>query len=135
MVELIDCIACMHGDHDHHVEMIHAAAPGLMGGARCPCTGDCAERNERLPGPVATDASGYVWPTWREALQSAAHGIEAAYEHRRRVMQAAYDAGLTMKQIGNAMGLSPAGVNKIIGRQRGADLDTPAFQPKGSRDA
>lgn len=89
--------------------------------------------SERLPGPVPHDrADGYVWPTWREALVDACAGVTIAYDRRRRVIQSAYDAGLTFRQIANAVGMSPAAVHKIIGRQRGvpdALLDTPAFQP------
>jgi hypothetical protein len=87
-----------------------------------------------LPGPVHIGDSGYVWPTWREALVDAHDGVDRAYERRREVFQAAYDAGLTMRDIGGAVGMSAANVNKIIGRQRGKNaavlLDAPAFQPE-----
>lgn len=47
MVLLTDCIACRHGRHERHVEVVQAVPKGVMGGARCSCTGDCAERKAR----------------------------------------------------------------------------------------
>lgn len=83
-------------------------------------------------GPIPCDGGpgeqGYAWPTWREALADAQKGIDNAYERRKRVFQAAYDAGLTLAEIGEVVGLSAAGVHKIVGRQRGGvNLDAPAF--------
>lgn len=81
-------------------------------------------------GPVPDDRTdgAYAFPTWRSALADAQKSIEHVYDRRRRIFQAAYDAGLTLGQIGEAVGLTAAGVHKIIGRQRGASLDAPAFQ-------
>lgn len=91
--------------------------------------------SERLPGPVPVDgAEGkLVWPTWREALIDAHVGVESAYRQRQRIFQAAYDAGLTLRQIATAVELTPAGIHKIIGKQRGAPdalLDELALQPR-----
>ncbi len=47
MVLLIDCFGCRAGDHSRHHEVIQAAPPGMLGGKRCVCTGDCAERKAR----------------------------------------------------------------------------------------
>lgn len=102
--------------------------------------------NDRLKAPIGSDgpaarASTQIReqrPTWREAIVDAHQGIEHAYERRRRVFQAAYDAGLTFRQIGGAAGVSAATIYKIIGSQRGAPdtlLDRPAFQPKDSPGA
>ena len=71
----------------------------------------------------------YVWPSWREALVDAWQGVPNAYDRRKRVVQAAYDTGLSFRQIADAVGANPATVHKIIGRQRGRDdsaLDEPA---------
>jgi hypothetical protein len=86
---------------------------------------------ERLPGPVPDGDTGYVWPTWREALVDAQAGIASAKERRQSVFQAAFDAGLTLAQIDAAVGLTAPGVHKIIGKQKGATtLDAPAFQER-----
>jgi hypothetical protein len=97
-----------------------------------------ARMPEPLPGPVPDDQNPkWAWPTWREALIDAFEGVGAAYDRRRRIAQAAFDAGLTFRQIGEAVGMSAAGVQKIIGRQRNGDLDAPAFQSRatGAEDA
>lgn len=47
MVCLRDCIPCQDGNHDRHYEVTQAVPEGMIGGARCPCTGDCAERKAR----------------------------------------------------------------------------------------
>lgn len=39
----VDCPACMLGEHDGH-DALHGIIPGLIGGSRCDCEGDCAER-------------------------------------------------------------------------------------------
>lgn len=39
------CIPCQHGFHDQHREITQQVPEGVMGGAMCPCKGDCAERN------------------------------------------------------------------------------------------
>lgn len=53
--------------------------------------------------------------TWRERITEAARGVDAAYATRRDVFQQASDAGLSLRQIGSAAGLSAATVHKIIG--------------------
>jgi hypothetical protein len=35
------CQACQFGNHNEHIEIIEAAPPGMMGGVRCVCKGDC----------------------------------------------------------------------------------------------
>jgi DNA-directed RNA polymerase specialized sigma24 family protein len=95
------------------------------------------EAMERLPGPVPVDGQEdrLVWPTWREAILDAKTGVETAYDRRRRVFQAAFDAGLSLRQIAGAAGMTAAGVHNVIGKQRGkadAVLDEPSFQnPRG----
>lgn len=83
----------------------------------------------QFPGPAA--GNGYVWPTWRDALLDAHSGINRARERRREVFQAAFDAGLSCRQIADAVGLTPQGVHKVIGVQGAGPgaLDAPAFQP------
>jgi DNA-directed RNA polymerase specialized sigma24 family protein len=83
-------------------------------------------------GPVPVDGlPDHAWPSWREALTDAQAGIENAYDRRRRVFQAAFDAGLTLAEIAGVVGLSAQGVHKIIGKQRGPGdgslLDSPAL--------
>ena len=98
----------------------------------------------QLPGTslVTEDDSGYAWPTWREALTDAFEGVDRAYERRRQIVQAAYDAGLSFRAIGAAVGMSASAIHKIIGRQRGsvgrqrgsdAILDAPATTAAASR--
>jgi hypothetical protein len=57
--------------------------------------------------------SGYVFPTWEAALQDAFKAIDWAYERRKRTVIAAVEAGLTYASIGDAVGMSAAGVHKI----------------------
>ena len=39
------CIACQHGRHERHREVIQAVPEGMMGGAKCRCEGECVERH------------------------------------------------------------------------------------------
>ena len=75
--------------------------------------------------PSSTPEMSYVFLSWGDALANAHSRIADAYAHRKRWFQAAFDAGLTCKQIGEATGLSPAAVHKIIGKQRSRSLDSP----------
>ncbi len=43
MVALTLCIPCQYGDHEHHHEVVQVAPEGMLGGARCPCEGDCVD--------------------------------------------------------------------------------------------
>jgi hypothetical protein len=45
MVMIGDCIACQYGQHDGHHKIVQAVPDGVIGGIRCECKGDCAERN------------------------------------------------------------------------------------------
>lgn len=45
---ITDCLACQYGQHGSHVA-VQPPPIGALGGQRCPCTGDCAERH---PDPV-----------------------------------------------------------------------------------
>lgn len=78
--------------------------------------------------PADDDAgqTGYVFPTWRTALADSHARIADAYEKRRRMFKAAHEAGLSYRAIGEATGLSPAAVGKILGKQGRASLDSPA---------
>jgi hypothetical protein len=58
---------------------------------------------------------GYAFPTWEQALKDAFDGIERAYEHRRRTIVAAHQAGLSYHTIARAVGKSPAMVHKAAG--------------------
>lgn len=42
-----DCIPCQRGQHDSHCEVVESVPPGMFGGWRCGCKGDCAERYAR----------------------------------------------------------------------------------------
>jgi hypothetical protein len=70
-----------------------------------------------------SDERGYRMPTWRDAIEQSQRQITHAYDRRKGIFQQAYRAGLTMRQIGEAAGMSAAGVQKIIGRQRGGSLE------------
>jgi hypothetical protein len=76
--------------------------------------------------PPADDASGYVFPTWRDYLKDAHEGVSWAYERRRRAFSAAHGAGLSYREIGEATGLSAAAVGKALGKQPRATLDSVA---------
>ena len=73
-------------------------------------------RDEPIP---VNGAPGYVWPTWDAALRAAWKAVPDAYDQRRRTLQAAYDAGFSLREIASVVGCSPAAVHKIIGKQRG----------------
>lgn len=101
-----------------------------------PDQNDSICEEDQLPGPVPVDGmeDKFIWPTWREAILDAKVGVETAYERRRRVFQAAYDAGLSFRQIAKAAGLTAPAIHKIIGKQRSKPdelLDAPAFQANG----
>lgn len=146
MVALHLCSACRFGRHEDHVKAFAPAPEGMMGGFECPCQGDCdtyvtvpagsppipesiVQAAAASMGPVPVDGKPkHIWPSWREALLDAHLLIDHAYDRRRRVFQSAFDAGLTCAQIGETVGMSAAGVHKVIGRQRGGPdlLDAPA---------
>lgn len=127
-----ECIPCQHGQHDAHQDVVAAGVDGLIGsGQTCPCRGECVDRRPFLPDGVACDnpASGYVFLTWRAALKDSHERIADAYEKRRRTFRAAADAGLSRREIGEAVGLSAAAVQKIIGKDAKATLDDRAGSP------
>lgn len=37
------CVACQYGYHDSHINIIQVAPPGLLGGVRCTCKGECVD--------------------------------------------------------------------------------------------
>lgn len=41
MSTLAKCPACGMGEHDRHIEHWDKAPEGVLGGAHCPCNGDC----------------------------------------------------------------------------------------------
>ena len=41
MAWLGPCGGCSMGDHSEHVEHWNNPGPGILGGAFCPCAGDC----------------------------------------------------------------------------------------------
>lgn len=46
-MRLTYCIPCQYGDHTGHYEVVQAVPKGMMGGAKCPCRGECAEHPSR----------------------------------------------------------------------------------------
>lgn len=68
--------------------------------------------------------SRYFFPTWRAAIDDAQKQIEWAYERRRRLFMAAHEAGLSFREIGEAAGMTAAGVHKIVGAKQRATLDS-----------
>ena len=76
---------------------------------------------------------GFAFMTWRDALVDAFEGVDRAYERRQQIVQAGYDAGVSFRAIGEAVGRSAGSVHKIIGAQGGksADeiLDSPILRP------
>jgi predicted XRE-type DNA-binding protein len=79
----------------------------------------------KRPGP------GYVFGSWRDALADAQAQIGSAYSYRQRLVRKASEAGLSYREIAEALGLSPAGVSKIMDRKR-ASLDDPVGEVEGS---
>lgn len=75
------------------------------------------------------DPNGMCFMSWRDALQSAHRGIQVAQEHRQRVFRAAQAAGLSQRQIAEAVGISAAGVNRIVVPKKRASLDDRAPFP------
>lgn len=73
--------------------------------------------------PIPPSAN-FVFLTWRDAIAAAQKGIDAAYEHRARLFRQAADAGLTRAEIAEASNLSAQGVQKIIGKDTRATLDS-----------
>lgn len=65
MVELTECIPCQYGDHEHHQEVVQAVPEGMMGGARCPCTGECVGRERDDPKVIPAELLRMPegWPT------------------------------------------------------------------------
>ncbi len=45
MSAIVDCPACSNGRHEGH-DAKHGVRPGLLGGAECNCSGDCADRHD-----------------------------------------------------------------------------------------
>jgi hypothetical protein len=66
---LHDCIACQYGMHDEHVRVTQPVSEDVLGGAMCPCKGDCAERNaeriaaenQRITGVPPADNAALEW--------------------------------------------------------------------------
>ena len=54
MVCLTYCIACRYGQHDGHIKDFAPAPEGVMGGAQCPCDGECVAAYK--PPPPIVDA-------------------------------------------------------------------------------
>lgn len=81
---------------------------------------------------------GFAFLTWRDALVDAFEGVDRAYERRQQMVQAAYDAGVSFRAIGEAVGRSAGSVHKIIGAQGGksADeiLDSPVFPARDTNE-
>lgn len=46
MSSIVDCPACFSGNHEEH-KGDWGIIPGVIGGTRCECKGDCAERAQR----------------------------------------------------------------------------------------
>lgn len=74
-------------------------------------------------------APGYVFPSWRDALLSGQDGVTAAYDRRRAIFKAANEAGISMRAIAEVVGISPAGVNKVIGRKADRDVNDLLASP------
>lgn len=55
--------------------------------------------------------------TWRERIRAAADGVDTAYAFRCAEFTRAHDAGLSMRQIAEAAGLTASSVHKIIGNR------------------
>jgi hypothetical protein len=73
-------------------------------------------------GKPGTDESVAPVPTWNDALRDVQAELDQAKAHRREVVRAANDAGLSMRAIGEVIGISAAGVHRMI---RGTDKPIP----------
>lgn len=47
MARLSECDACAMGDHSRHYRVVEAVPEGMLGGAVCPCRGECVKRGPR----------------------------------------------------------------------------------------
>ena len=61
--------------------------------------------------------------TWRVELYAAHRDVAKAYARRREVFRAAHDAGLSLRQIADAAGMSFSTVHRIVGRGAGNGRD------------
>ncbi len=43
MTAFVLCIPCQYGRHDAHYDVVQPAPEGGVGGARCPCKGECVD--------------------------------------------------------------------------------------------
>lgn len=102
-----------HGGHGYH--------PSVIGGRwsrNVSPWGDRIDSGDLYPGPEGVARLHHF------------EGVDRAYEERQRVVRAASKAGLSTRAIGGAVGMSSAGVWKIL--QKGghapatASLDGPA---------
>lgn len=68
MVRITKCFACKAGDHKNHYEVVQAVPPGMMGGARCFCKGECEGKPE--PDPVVDMLVEHVHKQTPEEFQA-----------------------------------------------------------------
>ena len=62
-------------------------------------------------------------PPWRDHLHQATQKLLIAEQARTRALAAAHEAGLSLREIATATGLSPSGVRKLINAPQGTDPD------------
>lgn len=48
MSALVECIGCEQARHEEHRGVVQAAPEGGVGGATCPCRGECVDHGDRL---------------------------------------------------------------------------------------
>jgi transposase len=67
-------------------------------------------------------------PTWEHTLRDAHHAITHAKDQRAATFKAATAHGYTRQQIAQATGLSPAAIQRIVGKTRrpNRNLNEPA---------
>lgn len=66
MVCLTYCHACQFGMHSEHIKDFDPAPPGVMGGAQCPCEGECVEKNKQPPISEPQKIDEFMTTSWEE---------------------------------------------------------------------
>ena len=81
MVLLHDCIPCQYGHHEEHQDVPGPVAEGIIGGWRCPCTGDCVERNKgRYSEVIEVEVDPEIERQWAETFEFLKSVSEAQHD-------------------------------------------------------
>ena len=93
--------------------LLEALAATLQQPALLPSDSETESRRQERPST----------PPWRDHLHQATQKLLIAEQARTRALAAAHEAGLSLREIATATGLSPSGVRKLINAPQGTDPD------------